>query len=143
MDNSTDALINEVRIFYQSLVQVVTELHGDQISIGMRAVLEYLLKNGPVTVPTIARQRRVSRQRIQTLVNQLLNKSMVESTANPASKRSPLIALTSLGKQTIEDMRRKEGSIFKGTKVSQKRIEDACQVLMELRGEFESKSGSE
>ena len=34
-----------------------------------RAVLEYLLINGPATVPAIARARRVTRQHMQALVN--------------------------------------------------------------------------
>ena len=51
MDGSLDDLIYEVRVFYQSLVQVVEKLHNDQnMSLGMRAVLEYqFLKNLKIT----------------------------------------------------------------------------------------------
>ena len=140
MDGSLDDLIYEVRVFYQSLVQVVEELHSDQnMSLGMRAVLEYLLKNGAATVPTMARNRRVTRQRIQTLVNQLLEVSLVESQANPASKRSSLIALTTEGRQTISAMRRKEGSLFYDADISKQRVSDAYNLLREVRLKWESR----
>ena len=97
-----EQLINEVRLLYQSLVQFGDAIHaGSNVSMGMRAVMEYLDRNGDATVPQVARARRVSRQRIQTLVNPLLERGLVESISNPASKRSPLITLTKTGAKTI------------------------------------------
>lgn len=56
MAGSLEVLINEVRVFYQSLVQMGESIHaGSNISLGMRAVLEYLDINGDTTVPDIAR----------------------------------------------------------------------------------------
>jgi DNA-binding MarR family transcriptional regulator len=105
-----EQLINEVRLLYQSLVQIGEAIHADsKVSMGMRAVLEYLDRNGDATVPDVARARRVSRQRIQTLVNPLLEMDLAESISNPASKRSPLITLTTNGTKTILEMRRREG----------------------------------
>ena len=43
MSRPSEAFFNEVRLLYQSLVQVSAELHaGSNVSLGMRAVLEYL-----------------------------------------------------------------------------------------------------
>ncbi len=104
-----EELVNEVRVLYQLLVQLGEELHKDtQISMGMRAVLEYLDREGATTVPNMARARSVTRQRIQTLVNDLDRLALVEAVANPASQRSPLIEISAEGKKTIRQMRRKE-----------------------------------
>ena len=56
MSKPTEQLFNEVRLLYQSLVQVSEQIHkGSNISLGMRAVLEYLDRNGNATVPHMAR----------------------------------------------------------------------------------------
>ena len=139
MPQPLDEMINEVRLFYQSLVQITEELHGSRsISLGMRAVLEYLLKSGGTTVPTIARQRRVTRQRIQALVNKLFDESLVETRQNPASKRSPLIVLSAEGRKIILNMRKKEAVMISGVSVTDKRVRDACKGLQEVRLAMES-----
>jgi DNA-binding MarR family transcriptional regulator len=128
-----EQLINEVRLLYQSMVQFGDAIHaGSNISMGMRAVLEYLDRNGDATVPQVARARRVSRQRIQTLVNPLLERGLVESISNPASKRSPLITLTRTGAKTILEMRRREAQEMR-VAVSETRILQAARTLSELR----------
>ena len=128
-----EQLINEVRLLYQSLVQFGDAIHaGSNVSMGMRAVMEYLDRNGDATVPQVARARRVSRQRIQTLVNPLLERGMVESISNPASKRSPLITLTKTGAKTILEMRRREGRKMH-LAVSDDQIIRAARTLSELR----------
>jgi DNA-binding MarR family transcriptional regulator len=133
-----EQLINEVRLLYQSLVQIGEAIHADsKVSMGMRAVLEYLDRNGDATVPHLARARRVTRQRIQTLVNPLLGMELAESISNPASKRSPLIRLTKTGAQTILEMRRREGREMQ-VAVSETRILQASQTLAELRSALEN-----
>ena len=128
-----EQLINEVRLLYQSLVQFGDAIHaGSNVSMGMRAVMEYLDRNGDATVPQVARARRVSRQRIQTLVNPLLERGLVESISNPASKRSPLITLTKTGAKTILEMRRREGRKMH-LAVSDDQIIRAARTLSELR----------
>ena len=128
-----EQLINEVRLLYQSLVQIGEAIHADsKVSMGMRAVLEYLDRNGDATVPHIARARRVTRQRIQTLVNPLLAMGLAESISNPASKRSPLITLTTTGTKTILEMRRREGRQMQ-LAMSETKILQAAQTLSELR----------
>jgi DNA-binding MarR family transcriptional regulator len=128
-----EQLINEVRLLYQSLVQIGEAIHADsKVSMGMRAVLEYLDRNGAATVPHIARARRVTRQRIQTLVNPLLGMGLAESISNPASKRSPLISLTKTGASTILAMRRREGREMH-LAMSETKIREAAQTLSALR----------
>ncbi len=137
MNESLTDLVNEVRVFYQSLVKMGETLHaGSGISLGMRAVMEYLAREGDTTVPDMARARRVSRQRIQALVDQLKQLDHVFSKANPASERSPLIGLTSSGRRTLQQMQEKEARRF-GADVETERIHAALATLREVRSQFE------
>lgn len=98
-------LMDEVRLLLHAAVRFVDELHADvAVTAPERAVLEFLVRRGPTTVPDIARSRGVSRQHIQTIVNGLLDRWFVEAIRNPAHRRSPLVALTADGTQLIDDM---------------------------------------
>ena len=103
---------------------------------GMRAVLEYLDRNGDATVPHIARARRVTRQRIQALVNALMTQDLVEAIDNPASKRSPLITLTQTGATTILDMRKREAREMP-VDLSDIRLLGAAETLDQVRAALE------
>ena len=138
MSSPIEQLINEVRLLYQSVIQIGEEVHaGSKISMGMRAVLEYLDRNGDATVPHIARARRVTRQRIQTLVNALFEVGLAKSIGNPASKRSPLIKLTNTGSKAILEMRRLEGREMHVV-MSEPKILQAAKTLAELRVALEA-----
>ena len=55
-----EGLLNEVRLVYHGIIEVAEQLHRNEaVTLGMRAVLEYLLTNGFTTVPDIARARFV------------------------------------------------------------------------------------
>ncbi len=138
VSKAVDELVNEVRVLYQSLVAIGNELHeGSGVSVGMRAVLEYLKKNGDHTVPQIARTRRVTRQRIQSLADRLMEAGLVTTRDNPASKRSPLLTLTDKGKKEIHRMRAREGEYLKQVDIPEEEIERARKVLARLRAAME------
>jgi DNA-binding MarR family transcriptional regulator len=108
-----EELVDEVRLLWNRLIQVGEELHAEEpITLGMRAVLEYLLRNGPSTVPDIARNRRVTRQHIQQLVNPLLERGLTTMTANPSHRRSGLVVLTADGEQTIRRIKKREAELY-------------------------------
>ena len=134
-----EELIDELRLSLHRVTQVGEELHADEpISLGMRGVLEYLLRNSDATVPTIARSRHVSRQLIQTLVNALLEQGLVAAVENPAHRRSALISLTSQGEALIGRMRRREREFFESmpSRVSQARVTAATRTLRAIRAEL-------
>lgn len=136
---AVDNLINEVRLFYNRIVRVGEALHADaSVTLGMRAVLEYLLESGPTTVPDIARSRSVTRQHIQTLVNGLLETGLVSLEENPKHKRSSLAVLTADGKRVIERMREREGRLFDALEfpATPKEIRAATTTLKKIRGAF-------
>ncbi len=108
-----EGVIDEVRLLWNALVQRGNELHVDEpVTMGMRAVLEFLANNGAMTVPNIARARRVTRQHIQGFINELLELGLVRTISNPAHKRSSLIELTASGTRKIDGMRRNEGRLW-------------------------------
>lgn len=140
MTKEAEDLIYEVRVLYQTLLQFGEQIHGESpISMGMRAVLEYLSRFGDATVPDMARARRVTRQRIQALVNDLSSLDLVTTRDNPASKRSPLIALTKAGARNLRDMRKREGEWLE-VDIPAARLRQAKQTLIDLREALESTS---
>lgn len=138
-----EALLNEVRLLYQSMVQIGEHIHEDtQISMGMRAVLEYLAREGDTTVPQIARARRVTRQRIQSVVDNLMAMDLVTRRENPESRRSPLVTLTTQGSRTIRQMRRREGRFIR-TAVNEQDLAKAASVLSDVRASLEAGAAKE
>ncbi len=67
------------------------------LSIGVRAVLDLLRAQGPLTVPQMGRAQALSRQFVQRMVNEVAAHGLVEAVANPAHQRSSLIRLTPPG----------------------------------------------
>ena len=140
--NSFYPLTLVVRRLFHKLGHGVAALHqNSDISVGMRAVLESVIDGGPQTVPHMARIRPVTRQHIQTLVNELLEGGYVEYIDNPAHKRSKLVAPTKRGMRAFDKMRAVESEAFSRAKieVSPEELDAARKVLSALVASFESK----
>lgn len=78
---------------------------------GVWGLLRSLHEGGPQTVPALARARPVSRQHIQTLADAMAADGLVAFKANPAHRRSQLVAITAKGEQVYEAMTRKLAAI--------------------------------
>jgi len=100
------------RLFQQLRVTSDELLKGTGINASQRAVLEFLDQHQPQTVSSMARERTVSRQHIQTLVNDLLTLKLVKAQENPAHKRSPLISITEQGKKLFKKITRAEAKVL-------------------------------
>jgi len=108
-----ERLLDEVRLLWHAAVQSGERLHENEpVTLGMRAVLEFLETSGPSTVPHIARSRHVTRQHIQALVNSLLALGFATVEENPAHRRSALVGLSEQGRRAFERMRRRERRLF-------------------------------
>ena len=108
-------LLDEVRLLWHVMVQAAERLHERElITLGMRAVLEFVARSGPTAVPEIARSRHVTRQHIQALVNDLIELRLVSLDENPAHRRSALVRLTPDGQKVIDRMKRRERQFFDG-----------------------------
>lgn len=121
------------------------QLHGeDDPKTGSRSVLETLKSEGPQTVPQLARSRPVSRQHMQTHVNELKAKGLVVLDPNPAHQRSHLVSLTHAGAEVIKEMARRERTAIRrlDLEVSNQELKFAADVLRRVREAFESPSWS-
>ena len=131
-----ERLLDEVRLLWHAMLQSGERLHGKEpVTLGMRAVLEFLALGGPATVPQIARSRRVTRQHVQALVNALLALELVALDANPAHRRSSLVRLTPEGREVMERMRRRERRLFERIDLGGKagELERAARTLASVR----------
>jgi len=135
-----EALIDETRALFHRLKLVAEDVHGQgPLSAGRRGVLRDLHRRGPQTVPQLARARPVSRQHIQSLVNDLEEDGYVELIDNPAHQRSRLVRLTTAGGKCLRTMEQLESKLIGKLDlgVSQARLGAAAKVLREVRGHFE------
>ncbi|QGZ96689.1 MarR family winged helix-turn-helix transcriptional regulator [Terricaulis silvestris] len=73
---------------------------------GEWGVLRMLAKEGPQTVPEMARSRPVSRQHCQTICNTLEAQGLVEFVDNPKHKKSKLVRVTKKGRDRFQSMRK-------------------------------------
>ena len=130
------SVVNEVRLLNNRLIELVEELHRDTgITASQRAVLEFISRNGPETVPAIARSRGVSRQHIQVIVNELVSAGLLEPQANPAHQRSPNHALTETGQRSIDELLQREGDYLTThlDGLDAERLAAAAATLADLR----------
>ena len=128
-------LIWQTRRLFQRLRTTSDELlDGTGINASQRAVLEFLHQQQPQTVPQIALGKLVSRQHIQTVVNDLLIHELIETVENPTHKRSPLIQLTSTGTKLFNTIQKKESRFLKEMekKYSQQELIDALNTLKSI-----------
>jgi DNA-binding MarR family transcriptional regulator len=129
-------LLAEVRLTSHEAAALADRLHAaESVTAGMRAVLEWLAHHGPAPVLRIARERSVSGQHIQTLVNALQERGLVAADANPDHRRSVLIRLTDTGVRTIRRMLRRERRYLATLRppVGDEEVLGAARVLAALR----------
>lgn len=132
-------LFAETVSLFHRLKQVSEEVHHlGELSGGMRGVLRNLAGE-PHTVPQLARMRPVSRQHIQTIVNSLKERGLVEMMENPAHKRSRLVGLTDAGRAFVARMNSTEGELLSalGIDISEARLHQASDTLRDVRKMFE------
>ena len=95
-------LMGRIPRLYSLLKALGDELHAEiGVSAGMRAVMSSLNFGGGRTVPEIARERAVSRQHIQSVINELMGANLVAPVPNPSHRRSPRFILTDEGQRRL------------------------------------------
>jgi DNA-binding MarR family transcriptional regulator len=97
------------------------------------------LAERPLTVPQIARRMGLTRQSVQASVNRLAEDGLVEAADNPDHRRSPLIALTDLGRRAYAELDRLQvewiNELSDGIDAAE--LETAARVLGELSERLE------
>lgn len=109
------------------------------LSAGLADLLGGLERGGPQTVPQMARARAVSRQHVQTLVNELLAGGYVELIENPAHARSHLVRPTPRGEKALARIRRRERALYRewGRGTTPRRLRAAADLLRSVRESME------
>lgn len=92
--------------FYFRIEAITEALAGFATAGGEWGTLRSLVKDGPQTVPDMARSKPVSRQHCQTIVNALEAQGLVEFVDNPKHKRSKLVQVTKKGRARFQSMRK-------------------------------------
>ena len=140
-----EGLFDETRLLFQALKEWSETLHAELgLTSAMRGVLELILLGGPSTVPGMARARGVSRQHVQQQVDALLERGFLERQANPAHRRSSMIALTDKGRALIQNMRADELNALSRMQVgvSDSATLEAAQVLSAWRVALQRDTGT-
>lgn len=83
------------------------------ISAAERAVMEFLHSDNLLSVPQIADRYDVTRQHVQTIVNSLKGRGLVDVQKNPRHTRSPLIALSEKGQELFAEIAVKDEAAIK------------------------------
>jgi DNA-binding MarR family transcriptional regulator len=102
-------LLQMVRPLHRRVARSVGDhLEGTGVGVGERAVLALLVEGAPLSVPAIGRALFLPRQNVQKWVDGLRAAGFVERRANPAHRRSYLIAATAEGRRVFAGIRTRE-----------------------------------
>ncbi len=137
-------LFDETVALFHRLRATAANTHGQgELSASRRGVLRSLAR-GPSTVPELARQRPVSRQHIQVIIDSLAEDGLVESRPNPAHQRSSLIAITPKGETLLRTMESRERKALTATDwpVSESAVKQAAKTLRQIRQHLEFRKES-
>ncbi len=136
-------LIWHTRRLFQQLRETSDQLlTGTGINSSQRAVLEFLIKDGEQTVSSMAKDKNVSRQHIQKVVNVLLEQGLIQAMDNPEHKRSPLMKATANGKKLFQRVAAKESELIKSISgnFTAKDINTSLETLKQIEALLKSKS---
>jgi DNA-binding MarR family transcriptional regulator len=104
---------------------------AEGLSVGVRAVLDLLARNGPMTVPQMGRAQSLSRQFVQRMVNDALAAGLVELADNPAHRRSRLVRPTERGSAAIAAVTAREHGLLRQVRGRLTSAEvDACMRVL-------------
>ena len=130
-----------VRRLFRAMADTADQyLKDDELTAADRAVMEFLYPEQQLSVPAIAAKYRVSRQHVQVTVNQLISRGLIRALANPQHKRSPLMRLSELGRETFAEIRRNESVIIEKmfADLRSEDVDVTRQLLRSLLVRFES-----
>jgi DNA-binding MarR family transcriptional regulator len=130
-----------VRRLFRAMADTADQyLKDDELTAADRAVMEFLYPEQQLSVPGIAGKYRVSRQHVQVTVNQLISRGLIRALANPQHKRSPLMRLSELGRETFAEIRRNESVIIEKmfADLRGEDVDVTRQLLRSLLVRFES-----
>jgi DNA-binding MarR family transcriptional regulator len=141
LHQALDKLSLELALVFFRLRNAARDLLGEgKHSSGRRSVLKSLGRDGAQTVPQMARERAVSRQHVQKLVDGLKASGLVSLAENPLHKRSKLVTLSDEGRRFLEEMNQREEKLkaFLSEGVPLEEMNAALRVVGQLRHRLDS-----
>lgn len=113
MTKEVEADAREVALLVADVYELAGLLRhaGEEIAAGQgqtqaRWQLLSVASDPPLSVPQAARRLGISRQAVQRVANDLVADGLVEFTANPDHRTSPLLTLTDAGNETLAEITR-------------------------------------
>ncbi len=137
-------LFEEIRKLHNRLRWLGDQVHEENgLTSAKRSLLLSLHREGPQTVPEMARERLVSRQIIQTQINLLMQEGLVSARTNPRHKRSQKLALTRKGLGVTERILAREASLLTrlGSPLTPGQVRETAEHLAAIRLHLESSFG--
>jgi DNA-binding MarR family transcriptional regulator len=136
----TQEVVDETIALFRWLAWVSEELYGDEgRGVARRWVLRRLVRDGPQTVPQLARTRRMRRQSMQPIVDALVAEALVSWKDNPAHARSRLAEITANGKDLVVRLDDIDARVLRavGRGIPEEDLECTARTLRALREGFE------
>ncbi|WP_328778969.1 MarR family winged helix-turn-helix transcriptional regulator [Streptomyces canus] len=110
------------------------------VSVGVRSVLVLLHRYGPMTVPQMGRVMALTRQFVQRMANDAMDRGWAEATPNPAHQRSSLIRITDEGVAVITTILAREHALNRqvgGGELTDAELRACVRVLKEMLRTFD------
>jgi DNA-binding MarR family transcriptional regulator len=139
--NEFDQFIGALRAAFFALRAISNQLLADlDCTAAERSLLEELDREGPQTVPDLARARAISRQTMQKTVDRLIARRWLVVQPNPRHQRSSLLALAPAGSRIFIEARARERRLLARTAlpVSGAELRRITEVLHHLAPAFSS-----
>lgn len=136
------SVVDETIGLYQWLAWVAEQLYGeDARGASRRWTLRRVMRDGPLTVPALARVRAVRRQSLQPLVETLVRDGLVKLVDNPAHARSPLVRITTRGALLVERLDRIDRAVLRSVSrdIPEEDLRTTARTLGTLRAAFATK----
>jgi len=96
-----------------------------------------VIRINPMTVPEVAKYLGIKRQSVQSTVNQMKRRGLINLRKNPNHKTSPFVILTKKGNEKVDDIfkyQKKLTEVFvKGTDITMKDVVSSREFLRALR----------
>ncbi|MGX1240256.1 DNA-binding MarR family transcriptional regulator [Streptomyces pseudovenezuelae] len=110
------------------------------MSVGVRSVLVLLHRYGPMTVPQMARIMALTRQFVQRMTNEAIDRGWTRAVPNPAHQRSSLIRITDEGTAIITAVLAREHALNRqvgGGELTDAELRACVRVLKEMLRTFD------
>ncbi len=134
------ALVDETIALFRWLSWVSDQIYGDDARGATRRwIVRTIHRQGPRTVPALARARTMRRQGIQPLVNALVREGVIALERTPEHRRSRLVVLTARGEEIAAKMDRIDARVLRTVTrgIADANLAHAAETLRRLRAGFE------